>query len=297
MINFQAVTIADRERVNAVLRLSDFRAAEYSFANIFNWSRTFKSEIAFYEGFLLVRGGKKEKHYIYPAGTGDLKAVITALMEEAAMSGHPFVLRAIQEEGKQLLEQLFPGRFHFSALRNTFDYLYHSEELINLWGRKFQSKRNLIARFHKKFVGSYEDITADNLPECVLMNEEWCRRYACPANSSLRAETYAVKRALSHFSEEALVGGLLRVKGNVIAYTVGEQINSDTFIVHIEKAFGDRYSGAYQLINREFAERHAAHLKYINREDDAGDEGLRQAKLSYRPALMIEKYSAEPITT
>ncbi|MDR1984799.1 MAG: phosphatidylglycerol lysyltransferase domain-containing protein [Prevotellaceae bacterium] len=295
MINFQTVTIADRERVNAVLKLSDFRAAEYSFANIFNWSKAFKSEIAFYEGFLLVRGGKKEKSYIYPAGAGDLKAVITALMEDAAMLGHPFVMRAIQAEGKQLLEQLFPGRFHFTALRNTFDYLYYPEELMNLPGRKFQSKRNLISRFHKKFEGHYEDITADNLPECVLMNEEWCRMYACHENSSLKAETCAVRRALDHFSEEALAGGLLRVAGKVVAYTVGEQINSDTFIVHIEKAFGGEYSGAYQVINREFAERHAAHLKYINREDDTGDEGLRKAKLSYRPALMIEKYSAELI--
>ncbi|MDR2802451.1 MAG: phosphatidylglycerol lysyltransferase domain-containing protein [Prevotellaceae bacterium] len=296
MINFQAVTIADREKINAILKLSDFRAAEYSFANIFNWSKAFSSEIAFFEDFLLCRGGTGRKNYIYPAGAGNLKAAITALTDDAAMLEQPFVLRAIQAEEKQLLEQLFPGRFYFTALRSTFDYVYHSEDLINLSGKKFQSKRNLISRFNKNFEWHYEAITIDNLQECVQMNDEWCRLYACHENSSLQAETCAVRRALNYFTDETLVGGLLRVGGKVVAYTIGEQINSDTFIIHIEKAFGEKFPGAYQVINREFAERHAAHLKYINREDDTGDEGLRKAKLSYRPAFMIEKYSAELIT-
>ncbi|MDR0582176.1 MAG: phosphatidylglycerol lysyltransferase domain-containing protein [Prevotellaceae bacterium] len=297
MINFQAVTFADREKINDILKLSDFRAAEYSFANIFNWSKAFNNEIAFFGDFLLCRGGTERKSYLYPAGAGDLKAAITAMMDDAAMLGQPFVLRAMQAEGKQLLEQLFPGRFHFTVLRNAFDYIYHSEDLISLSGKKFQPKRNLISRFNKNFEWHYEAITAGNLQECVQMNDEWCHIYACHENSSLQAETCAVRRALNYFPDEMLVGGLLRVDGKVIAYTVGEQINSDTFIVHIEKAFGEKFPGAYQVINREFAERHAAHLKYINREDDTGDEGLRKAKLSYRPAFMIDKYSAELIAT
>jgi hypothetical protein len=296
MINFQAVSITDREKINAILRLSDFRAAEYSFANIFNWSKAFNSEIAFFEDFLLFRGGTREKKYLYPAGIGDLKLAITALIDDAAMLGQPFVLRAIQAEGKQLLEQLFPGHFHFTPLRNTFDYVYLSEDLINLSGKKYQPKRNLISRFNKNFEWHYETISTDNLQECVQMNDEWCRMYACHENSSLQAETCAVRRALNYFPDEALVGGLLRVGGKVIAYTIGEQLNSDTFIVHIEKAFGESFPGAYQVINREFIERQAAHLKYINREDDTGDDGLRKAKLSYKPAFMIEKYNAEFIT-
>ncbi|MDR3133825.1 MAG: phosphatidylglycerol lysyltransferase domain-containing protein [Prevotellaceae bacterium] len=296
MINFRAVTIADKEKVNAVLKLSDFRAAEYSFANIFNWSKAFNTEIAFFEGFLLNRGGGERKSYIYPAGAGNLQAAITALIEDAALLEQPLVLRTVQAEGKQLLEQLFPGRFHFILLRNTFDYIYHSEDLINLSGKKFQPKRNLISRFNKNFEWHYEAIAAGNLQECVRMNEEWCRKYACHENSSLRAETCAVRRALNYFSDESLSGGLLRVGGKVIAYTVGEQTSSDTFTVHIEKAFGEEFPGAYQVINYEFARRHAAHLKYINREDDTGDEGLRKAKLSYRPAFMVEKYNAELIT-
>jgi hypothetical protein len=296
MINFHAVTIADKEKINAILKLSDFRAAEYSFANIFNWSRAFNTEVAFYGGFLLCRSGTEEKSYLYPAGAGDLKTAIMALTDDAAMSGQPFVLRAVQAEGKQALEQLFPGRFHFSTLRNTFDYVYYAEDLINLAGKKYQPKRNLISRFNKNFVWHYEDVTAGNLQECMQMNDEWCRTYACHENASLKAETCAVRRALNYFPDEALAGGLLRVDGKVIAYTVGEQINSDTLVVHIEKAFSERFPGAYQVINREFAGRHATGLKYINREDDTGDEGLRKAKLSYQPAFMIEKYSASLIT-
>ncbi len=293
MINFRQITMADRACVNQFLSASNFRSAEYSFANIYNWTKAYAIEIAFFEGFLLFRSGKGEKNYVYPAGSGNLAPALQALIDEAAEAGRPFVLRAVQPEGKQLMEQLFPGRFKYTLMRDTFDYIYLSDDLINLTGKKFQPKRNHIARFKKGFNWQYEDITAANLPECEAMNEEWCRIYGCNDNASLAAEACAVRCALHHFNDEALVGGLLRVDGKVIAYTVGEQLNTDTLIVHVEKAFSEVYQGAYQLINQEFVKRHAANLKYVNREDDAGDEGLRKAKLSYQPIFLIEKYMAE----
>lgn len=102
-------------------------------------------------------------------------------------------------------------------------------------------------------------------------------------------ELCAVRNCFENFLALGLRGGLLRVDGRVVAYTMGLPLNSDTFIVHIEKAFSD-VAGAYPMINREFAAHNCADFKYVNREDDVGDEGLRRAKLSYKPAILLEKF-------
>ena len=94
--------------------------------------------------------------------------------------------------------------------------------------------------------------------------------------------------SLRLFKELELTGGILRVDGQIVAFTIGEPICSDTFVVHIEKAFPD-VQGAYTMINQQFVEHECMDYKYVNREEDTGDEGLRKAKRSYRPVFMVEK--------
>ncbi|MDR2362554.1 MAG: phosphatidylglycerol lysyltransferase domain-containing protein [Prevotellaceae bacterium] len=295
MLSFHKISIDDRDEINRRLALSDFRAAEYSFANSFNWGLAFGIEIAYFDRLLLLRSGDNPKYYLYPSGAGDVETAIQAILDDAAEGGYTACIRAILPEQKAEMEQRFPYRFRFTPQRHSFDYIYHSEDLIRLAGKKYQAKRNHAARFRKTFDWLYEPITGANLSECVAMNKEWCRLYGCNDNLSLKAETCAVQRALLYFFEEELLGGLLRVDGRVIAYTVGERLNSDTLIVHIEKAFSESFPGAYQVINQEFVQRHAAGLPYVNREDDTGDAGLRKAKLSYHPVFLLEKYLAEPL--
>ncbi|MDR0729442.1 MAG: phosphatidylglycerol lysyltransferase domain-containing protein [Prevotellaceae bacterium] len=295
MLPFHKISLDDRDEINRRLALSDFRAAEYSFANSFNWGLAFGIEIAYFDRFLLLRSGDNPKYYLYPPGAGDVRTAIQAILDDASEGDYTACIRAILPEQKAEMEQWFPNRFRFTPQRHSFDYIYHSEDLMRLAGKKYQAKRNHAARFRKTFDWAYEPVTGANLSECVAMNKEWCRLYGCNDNLSLKAETCAVQRALLYFFEEELLGGLLRVDGRVIAYTVGERLNSDTLIVHIEKAFSESFPGAYQVINQEFVQRHADGLAYVNREDDTGDAGLRKAKLSYHPAFLLEKYLAEPL--
>ena len=178
------------------------------------------------------------------------------------------------------LDRLFPGKFIYEADRDGYDYLYEIDRLADLPGKKLHNKRNHISRFldnNPSWV--YEEITPESLPECLEMDKEWYRR-------SMIREGAAEERDLG--------GGLIRVYGEVVAFTMGDVLSSDTFDVHFEKAYGE-LQGAYALINREFARwvrgRHPG-IKYLNREDDMGVEGLRKAKESYYPDLMVEKHSA-----
>lgn len=302
---FKDIEISDRQWANSLLHYSDYRSTEYNFTVLYIWKDTYKTRIARLDDFLLIRSGDRETGftYIFPAGRGDIKKALDFIMEDAARQNSPFTLVSVLEEQKKILEELYPGRFSYTPARNSFDYVYSALDLITLKGKKFQSKRNFVSRFKSNPDWAFEPVTKDNLQECWQMNEEWCHLYGCTKDSSLSQESCSVRCALKNFEALGLKGGLLRLSGKVVAFSIGEMLNSDTFLVHIEKAFAD-IQGAYPTISREFL-LHCSNLpdgilspeneseigfKYVNREDDAGDEGLRKAKLQYHPVFMIEKY-------
>ena len=146
-----------------------------------------------------------------------------------------------------------------------------------------------------------EEITFDNLGECAEMDLEWNRRYRSLDESSAEQEAqtrlderHAMSKAFAHYQELGLFGLLLRTGGEVVAFTIGSLINSETVDVHFEKAYSE-LQGAYPLINREFARwirEHCPQVRWLNREDDMGLEGLRRSKESYHPDRMVVKCSA-----
>ena len=123
------------------------------------------------------------------------------------------------------------------------------------------------------------------------MNAKWCAVNGCSEDASKQKEVCAVRKAFHHYDVLGLVGGILRVDGEIVGYTLGEPLNSDTFVVHIEKAFSE-VRGAYPTINNQFVSHCASNFTYINREEDMGLEGLRKAKLSYQPEILLTKYTA-----
>ena len=202
-----------------------------------------------------------------------------------------FILRSMVKEQVDLLEELFPNRFEITTNRDETEYIYTVEKLSKLSGKKLHGKRNHIARFKDNANWSYEDISDDNFKECLEMNDEWCKLYDCIDDPSLNHELCAVKEAFGNYNELGLVGGLLRREGKVIAYTIGSRINEDTFNIHIEKAFAN-IQGAYPMINQQFVQHNCQEYVYVNREEDLGDEGLRKAKMSYYPDVLLDKYTA-----
>lgn len=294
MIDFKEIALSDKAWIDPLLKMADFRGSEYTFTNNFNYRKIYHIGVARMNDYYLVRSAKTPEtaSYLYPAGSGDIKPVIEALLEDARERGADFQMNGVPKAGVAMLETLFPDRFAFEETRDYFDYIYESEKLISLSGKKLHAKRNFINRFQAEHEGawSFEEITPENIGECWEMNKAWCAEAGCGEDPSLMEESCAVRNCFENFAAEGLSGGLLRVDGRVVAYTMGCPVNSDTFIIHIEKAFSS-VAGAYPMINHEFAAHRCGDFKYINREDDVGDEGLRKAKLSYRPAMLEEKYT------
>lgn len=160
-------------------------------------------------------------------------------------------------------------------------------------GKKYQSKRNHINKFKKQYPDyEYRLLTPELVPECLKMEEEWCRANNCDEQMALGAERRSMTFALHHMEELGLTGGVLHVNGKIAAFTYGAPINYQTWDTCVEKANTD-IEGSYAMINYEYANHIGEQYMYINREEDLGLEGLRKAKLSYQPTILLEKCIAE----
>lgn len=299
MLDFRDITLEDKNWIDELLQYSDYMSTEYCFTSLYTWRNIYRTQVCRYKDFVLIRSeGSGVPNYIFPAGRGndeDIQEIMDLYSRNATSLGHPMVLAGVLNTQKELLERLYPDKFSFEPTRNSFDYIYLAEDLISLRGKKFQSKRNHIARFKELPDWSYEPLSAANLAECEEMNKEWCAKYGCKQNISMIQEACSVRCAIHHFEQLQLKGGLLRLAGKVVAFTIGELLNSNTMIIHVEKAFAD-IKGAYPTISQEFLSHQMQSpnqigFQYINREDDAGDQGLRTAKMQYNPVFLLEKWT------
>ena len=221
-----------------------------------------------------------------------MRPVLDALWEDSRREGHSFVVRSLTKETMARLQALYPDQFTYQADRDAFDYLYEIDTLAELTGKKYQAKRNHINRFVENWPQWYtQAVTPDNLDVCRALTDAWCQAH------DAAGDRRALEKAFEHFEALGFEGIILYAEPDrPVAFSLGNRISRDTFDVNFEKAFAD-VQGAYPMINREFA-RHvrAAHpeIRYLNREDDMGVEGLRKAKESYHP-IFLEKFTATEI--
>ncbi len=288
MLEFRDITIADRPWITACLQKSDYRGCEYSFANNMAWRRQHGSKIARFRDFYLCCALDTEDgtpSFCFPAGEGDLREVIAAMQQFSADLGKPLHIWNVQPEQLAWLQ----GEYRITAEpeRDSWDYLYESEALSRLAGRRFHQKRNFLHRF-AQYHAEITPMTEQDFDDCITFG---ALRYneKLEGDASGISEQFAIDTYFRYFHELELEGVVLRAEGKLVAFAVGEPLSSDTFCVHIEKA-DTSYQGAYAAVNQAFAERIAPRFRYINREEDLGLEGLRKAKMSYHPVMMQEKY-------
>lgn len=293
MIEFHGVTIEDKPWIQQRIASRELPTCEYTFGNIFAYSRMLDVKVADYEGFLLTKDYDKDfVTYCYPVGNGDIRKALDFIVDDGIRSDNEFLIFGLNDNDVKLLNEYFPGKFRIELTRDTFDYVYNRYDLAELKGRKYQAKRNHISFFKKNYNWSYERIDENNISECLEMSEQWLEKYESDHKEDLENELDIIRLFFDNFNALGCVGGLIRIDGNVVAYTLGEKVNDDIFCIHIEKAFSD-IRGAYPMINQQFVLNELSDYKYIDREEDLGIENLRKAKLSYYPEILTEKYEAK----
>ena len=291
-IQFHEITLDDKRWMDEKFSQDNRNACEYTFANNFMWRKSYAVEVAEVSGCLVIRfreGGAYK--YSYPVGAGDKRAVIEQLRAVCRQEGYPLSMSPLLDADRVQLEEWFPGEFLIAEDRDDFDYIYSREKLATLAGKKLHGKRNHIARFKDGGDWHYEPMTEKNLEDCRQMTYTWIKMRQEKWNEEMNEEVEVLHEAFDHKEELGLVGGVLYRGNEIVAFTLGEPLNSDTFVVHFEKAYPEM-QGAYPMINQQFVQHVCGEFSYVNREEDTGDAGLRKAKLSYYPEILLKKYVA-----
>lgn len=285
--DFRPIEISDRDAMQSLLAREQPVISELTFPNIYLWRRSYDFGISrIGEGMaILAHDNTGKPFFLPPIGVDDKTAVgleMLSAMPEAR------ICRVPEVEVHSMDESVLKSEFD----RDNSDYVYLMSDLVQLPGRKYHKKRNHIAQFKAKY-GDYEyrRVTPDMVEQCVALQRAWCDIRGCfiPGNRSLAEEHESVMEALSLLEPLGLLAGAVMIDDEVAAFSIGSELNKETFVIHFEKA-NLAYPGLYQVINREYAADVSSDYKFMNREQDLGDEGLRHAKESYYPDHMINKY-------
>ncbi len=295
MLEFRKLKTEDFEKCHSLMYKKGFRNSESSFLTLYLWADMYGTEICIDEDAVFFRSVMDGKaSYLFPYAEDERRALIKLFDFERA-SGNDFVkLHSVTEEMREILEREFPGEFSYTERRASFDYIYEAEELASLPGKKFHGKRGHLKKFLKNFEGRYtcRPLTAADIDDILDFQQKWIEKAGDKDNrETLEYESRSISKLFENFADFGILGAVLRVDGEVVAYCIAARTCEDTVEVMVEKA-DYSYDGAYQMINKSFAGLVSDKVKYLNREDDLGLPGLRKAKLSYYPAMLIEKYSA-----
>jgi len=296
MLKFQPIDIKDQLLLSSFSQKFDCQLLNYSFSVLFLYRNVCKFQYTISNNFLLIKATHhNEDYFMFPMGEGNLPAILDRLAMETLSSGiKPVRFYQFCNDIAPLL-LLWAEEFcqntgaHFRTIpvREDFEYIYVSKKLALLEGHLFKPKRNQINAFTKNNIWSWSYITKKNIEEVKIFNTLWDACKDCEEHPALASENVALEDAFTYFFELNLQGVILQVEDKVVAFSIGFPLNADTFLVLFEKA-DKTCKGAYTMINKLFASEITKHFAYINRAEDAGEEGLRKAKLSYQPEYLIE---------
>ena len=290
MIDWKEIKLSDKTAIEDKICASGCHGADYSFANLYIWRKAYEPRIAWCGDRLLV-GMPQWNVYAYPKGDGDVIGSIELLFEEAHSRGEKLVIRGLTDKTLQEFMPLYGDRFEITEDRDNADYIYSAEKLCELPGRHLSSKRNHIKHFERNGEWEFVPVTEDTQTARGFVDEFYREKN----DPELADEAGAIGEMFDNYRELGFIGGLLWQNGEPVAFTAGTKLDNEVFDTHFEKALPG-VEGAYTMINREFARLIRARfpeIQYFNREEDMGIEGLRRAKESYHPDILLMKYIAE----
>jgi hypothetical protein len=285
-MQFEKISLDGQDEYLRRLAESPQKASDYSFVNVWGWAENYGLEWAFSGDLVWLRQTRPET--VYWAPVGDWTAVDWGRAE--LPDNRCTMIRVPEKLAEHCRDAL--GAETVEA-RDHWDYIYDVRELIDLSGNRFHKKKNLVNQFVKKNEYKYHSMSMDCVEQALVLQDAWCEWRDCESSETLIAENEAIYRVLANWDRlEGVYGGVVEVGEDQVAYTVAEKLTEDTVVIHFEKARTE-YKGAYQAINKLFLENDAGEFKYVNREQDLGDEGLRKAKESYNPIGYLKKFSVE----
>lgn len=288
MINFKPVTLESKDEINKYLKQELILSSELCFTTFYIWQKAYDIRYAVIDGCLVIRfrDNGYPPSFRVPLGNGDKKSAFKKCADYFAEHGFTPRIYGVTEDMSDFIKENYPDKFITEPTRDYFDYLYRRDDLVNLSGKKYHSKKNHFNSFIRSYEYELSPIVPDDYDDIMTRYKEWAEI----SDKYLQCELESIGNLILNTDKLDVFGAKIKVGGEVCAFTFGERLNSDTAVVHIEKA-DTAFKGSYAAINKLFAEEYLKDFEYINREEDCGIEGLRKAKTSYHPCRFIEKYA------
>ncbi|MDD2853693.1 MAG: DUF2156 domain-containing protein [Desulfuromonadaceae bacterium] len=276
------IECTDKQFLDQLFTALQPRVSELTFAGLYLFRKAHNYRLSLVGDALIVHGTRYDgASYFLPPLGGDVAAALTVMFGQGAQlygADDRFAAEYLSHSAGRLVE-----------LRDSFDYLYLREELATLPGSRFHKKKNRINYFTNRHSSTTVLFSSEYAGGCQRLLDKWVQNSGSDATRSLLLEIEAASEALHSAGELGLEGVVVLIDGTVAAFALGERLNRDTAVCHFEKA--DPFcEGLYQLVNREFATRLFTDCTYLNREQDLGEMGMRNAKLSYHPVELVKKY-------
>lgn len=289
-MEFNKLKIEDKELFDRLIN-NEYENCEAVFGNLFIWRNISNTRFALCNGALCVVYTKSNGKLAacYPFGEFDAKDVIENLKKFFLSKGQELVMESVPNAPCEEIKKLYGSEVEIFPDRSLFDYVYTSDSLINLSGKKLHSKRNHINKFMSLYENfEYKKLERNMFAECLKNVDKWLLEKYEPTDSDYKNEITVIKECFENYEKLGFVGGALLVSGNIAAFTIGEKYYKNSCVVHIEKA-DTNIEGAYAAINNFYIKNEWQNVKFVNREEDMGLEGIRKAKLSYKPHHLVEK--------
>lgn len=298
-MEFSEITLNSKHLFDQYIKKHKPEISELTFTNFFAWRYYYRFRYAVVSDLLCVIAApaKKQPFAMMPIGDvneRNFEEAYNAIRGYFAQRGWKLCFGRITRDELAYFRDKVADEASIVYDRDNSDYLYNTRDLAELKGKKYDGKRNHINRFMKEHTFEYVPLECGLLDECTRIMEEWCRDKDCSCQEGDYCERNANLEILRHFKTLGCKGALIKVDGEFAAFTVGEMLNEDTAVIHIEKARSS-INGLYTVINQQFVQREWNGTVYINREQDLGLEGMRKAKLSYHPVTLVEKFNVYPV--
>ena len=287
IIEFQSFDIKDRDYINSFFKVHHYEGIDCSFNTLFLWQKAHDTKWAVEDNILFIRAGKEQTFFMPPfAGEGASFARGLEIIHECLESeGKPFMLKSASPWVVERIKENCPDKYDFIPDRDNWEYVYRTEDMINLPGKKFRMKKNHLNSFLRQYGDyEYEPITTENMEDARQEVADWFLRHG-----SIEEEEEALRLCFDNWDALKMKGAIIRIYGKAEAFTNGDLVNPNMAHIFFEKA-NPNIRGLYQVINRDFLMHEFAETEFVNREEDLGLEGLRQAKMEYNPDHFAEKY-------
>jgi len=288
----RSIQLGDRVLIAEIIQAQNPHQSELTFTNLFVWRNAYQLHLCQIDDAIAVfawRADPEDSFLLPPLGEKADSRVVETCLSHLDANGHaPIMARVTKQDINRL--GIAEKEFTIEPDRDHWDYVYAVRDLVELSGNKYHRKRNHIEQFNNTYESRYVRLTPERVSACRELQDRWCDEKHCDLVTTLRAEAKAVKEVLENIETLRVVGGCIEIDGNVEAFTLGEMLNDETVVIHIEKA-NAAFHGLYQVINQQFLKNEWDKIRYVNREQDMGVPGLRKAKESYYPDHMVEKFN------